>query len=218
MLNLAASTAPDWIDRVLPALDEILLDHAHCEKKAASTAINLIFRYQDEPELVRALSALAREELEHFEQVLALLQARGVPFGRQHPSPYARRLRSAVREGEPLQYLDTMLCCALIEARSCERMRILAERLEDEELAAFYRALLASEARHHTLYVDLAELRFDRETVRARLVELAAHEAAVIGGAPAEARLHSAGIRLGTSAPLRRSDAPARAGSSSAGG
>lgn len=193
MLNLAAPTAPDWIERTLPVMDEVLLDHAHCEKKAASTAVNLIFRYQDEPRLMQPLSEVAREELTHFEQVLSLLAERGIPFARQRPSPYARRLHSAVREGEPEQFLDTLLCCALIEARSCERMKLLAEHLPDPELAAFYRALLASEARHYTLYVDLAALRFPKDVVHARLRELAEHEAQVLADAPPEARLHSAG-------------------------
>lgn len=193
MLNLASDTAPDWVERILPALGEVLLDHCHCEMKAASTAVSLTFRYQDDSGFVRALSAVAREELEHFEQVLELLAERGIPFARQRPSSYARRLHEAVRPGEPERYLDTLLCCALIEARSCERMKRLSEGLPDRQLAEFYRGLLATEARHHTLYLDLAALRFDRATIRARLAELAEHEAHVIATAPPEARLHSAG-------------------------
>lgn len=211
MLNLASDTAPDWVERVLVAFDEVLLDHGHCEKKAASTAVALVFRYQDDVRLVRALSPVAREELEHFEQVLELLARRGVPFERQRPSPYARRLHEAVRPGEPEQYLDTLLCCALIEARSCERMKLLAEGLPDPELAAFYRGLLASEARHHTLYLDLAALRFDRATIRARLAELAAHEAHVLATAPPEARLHSAGPVLEPAHALQREASTGRA-------
>lgn len=193
MLSLASETPADWVERVAPVMDAILHDHAHCEMKAASTAMNLIFRYQSRAELLTPLSELAREELEHFERVLRELRARGASFGFLEPSPYAKRLHDAVRRGEPERYLDTLLCCALIEARSCERMRLLSEGLEDGALASFYRDLLATEARHHVLYVDLAERAFDRGVVRARLAELAAHEAQVVATLPEQARLHDRG-------------------------
>ena len=193
MLNLASSTDPAWVRRAVGDMDEILLDHAHCEKKAASTAINLIFRYPQYPALMLPLSALAREELEHFEQVVEIMRSRGLEFRRQKPSPYAGRLMSEVRTHEPARLLDTLLCCALIEARSCERMQLLTENLEDPQLAELYRGLLACEARHHTTYVDLArqlEL-VGEEDLRARLAELAAHEADVIRQAPPEPRVHN---------------------------
>ena len=191
MLHLAAPTRPDWIAEALDHLDVILLDHAHCEKKAASTAMNLIFRYVERPRLMRPLSELAREELEHFELMLTHLSARGLAFRRIEPSPYAGRLMKAVRKDEPGRLLDTLLCCALIEARSCERMKLLAEHLPDAELAALYTSLLASEARHHHGYVELASTLFDRETARARLRELAAHEADVLRQPSPAVRLHS---------------------------
>lgn len=193
MLTLAAPTDPAWTDRVLPHLDVVLLDHAHCEKKAASTAVNLIFRYQDRTVLMAPLAALAREELAHFEEVLALLARRGVAFGRLDPSPYAGELMSVVRDREPKRLLDTLLCCALIEARSCERMGLIAERVADEEVARLYRGLLAAEARHHQAYIDLARGTglFEEDEIRSRLAEIAAHEAAVIARAPDEPRLHN---------------------------
>jgi monomeric isocitrate dehydrogenase len=123
MLHLASTTDRRWSTQAREHIDEILLDHAHCEKKAASTAINLMFRYGDRPGLVRAMSALAQEELRHFDEVVALLDARGVVFERVDPSPYAARLYAAVRRAEPDRLLDTLLVCALIEARSCERMK-----------------------------------------------------------------------------------------------
>ncbi len=190
MLDLASTTPQAWLDQAVPQIDLILLDHAHCEKKAASTAVNLIFRYQDKAELMAPLSALAREELEHFEQVLAVLAKRGVPFRMLEPAPYAARLHAAVRKAEPERLLDTLLVCALIEARSCERMKLLAEGLPDEDLRAFYRSLLACEARHFHGYVDLACGRFGRELTRARLHELAEAEAAALRE-PSELRLHS---------------------------
>lgn len=193
MLALAAPTDPSWFDRASAHLDVILLDHAHCEKKAASTAINLIFRYQDRPALMAPLSALAREELAHFEEVLAVLARRGIAFRRLDPSPYAAELMSVVRDREPARLLDTLLSCALIEARSCERMQILADRLADPELARLYRGLLVSEARHHATYLDLARGvgLFAEDEIRARLAEIAAHEAAVIARSPLEPRMHN---------------------------
>ncbi len=191
MLNLASDTEPGWAAGVGRHLPELLLDHAHCEKKAASTAINLVFKYQWIPELMAPLSAHAREELEHFELCLKLLQERGWAFGPLEPSPYASKLFTAVRHGEPERLADTLLIMSLIEARSCERMKLLAEELPDLELAAFYRSLLASEARHHTTFVDLAASRIGRDAVKQRLPELAAHEAAVLPTLPREARMHS---------------------------
>ena len=191
MLHLASDTAPGWVGGQLADLPTLLVDHAHCEKKAASTAVNLIFRYQPHAELMAPLSALAREELQHFEEVLALLAARGIPFVPLDPSPYAAGLHAAVRKREPDRLLDTLLVCGLIEARSCERMRLLSEELPDTELRTFYRSLLATEARHHATYVDLALGRWSRDEVLGRLEVLAAHEAEVVARVPVEPRMHS---------------------------
>jgi len=190
VLGLASATPKAWAVAHLDQMDEILLDHAHCEKKAASTALSLIFRYPHLPELMRPLSELAREELRHFELCLDLLAERGVAFRRIRPSLYASRLREACRQTEPERLMDTLLCCSLIEARSCERMKLLSEVLP-EKLATFYRGLLASEARHHTLYVRLARQYFDAEVVEQRLVELAQHEAKVLIEPSEDVRLHA---------------------------
>ena len=203
MLHLQSQTTAGREAWALAHLDEILLDHAHCEKKAAATAINLVFRYTQHEPLVEPLSRLAREELEHFELVIAHLRRRGRPFVRQEPSPYAARLMEACRRQEPGRTIDTLLCCSMIEARSCERMQRLHAALAlqceagspaaDPELAALYESLLASEARHHATYVDLArslELVPEAE-LRARLRELAEHEADVIARAPMDPRLHN---------------------------
>jgi tRNA-(ms[2]io[6]A)-hydroxylase len=190
VLSLAARTRPDWIACALGDLDALLVDHAHCEKKAAGTAVNLIFRYPQHAFLHRPLSTLAREELKHFEAVLERLEARGSGLRPQRPAAYAGRLRKATRAHEPARLLDTLLCCALIEARSCERFQILAGALEDPELSRFYTELLADEARHHGIYVDLAAQLAPREA-RGRLRELAALEAEVLADAPALPRLHA---------------------------
>jgi len=191
MLNLASATDRAWVERALAHLDEILLDHAHCEKKAASTAVSLLFKYADRQALLATLSQLAREELGHFEEVLAVLTARGVPFRHQVPGPYAADLMRVIRAHEPGRLVDTLLCSALIEARSCERMRLLAEGLDDPALAPLYRGLLAAEARHHHTYVELATMVAPVADVRARLCELARHEAAVLAAVPPAARLHA---------------------------
>jgi tRNA-(ms[2]io[6]A)-hydroxylase len=191
MLGLAAPSSPAWLDRALANLDEVLVDHAHCEKKAASTAVSLLFRYPDRTALLPVLSALAREELEHFEQMLALLERHHVAYGRLTPSPYAAELLAVVRPDEPARLADTLLCLALIEARSCERMKLLADAVPLTEVATFYRGLLASEARHYQRYVELAATVLPEAQVRSRLRELAEHEATVLAGAPPLARMHT---------------------------
>ena len=185
-------------------MDEILLDHAHCEKKAASTALSMIFRFPEYPQLMVPMSELAREELEHFEQVVALIRKRGGEFVRQEPSPYAAQLMTAVRKQQSARLLDILLCCSLIEARSCERMQLIARALAERgaaspghelhELFALYDGLLASEARHHATYVELARdcVEVDEAELQARLRELAEHESAVIAAAPpGQPRMHS---------------------------
>ena len=167
----------------------LLVDHAHLEKKAAGTAVTLLFRYPDRAELQAPLAELAREELAHFNAVLGVLERRGIPLRRMRASSYAGRLHREVRAGEPERLLDTLLVAALIEARSCERMQCFAAGLaaRDSELAAFYETLLSSEARHHGVYVQLAERVAGRSRARSRLRELAAREAALmaeLGHAP----------------------------------
>jgi tRNA-(ms[2]io[6]A)-hydroxylase len=191
MLNLAAPTEPGWARRALAEPAELLLDHAHCEKKAAGVAVRLLFQYPQHGFLLAPLSRLAREELGHFEQVLGLLDERGIEFRRQRPSPYAGRLKQLVREREPERLIDLLLCCALIEARSCERMQQLGEATDDGALAVFYRGLHAAEARHHGIYLDLARRLGSAEGVNARLAELAEHEAAILSEPSNLCRMHT---------------------------
>ena len=193
MLDLASATSDAWVQRACDALPVILLDHAHCEKKAASMAINLIFRYQWHPGMMLPMAALAREELEHFELVIGQIRDRGGEFGPMAPSAYAGRLLAATRKEEPHRLLDTLLACALIEARSCERMKRLSRGLEarnEPALAGFYESLLASEARHFHGYVELAMDHFGREVARARLHALAEAEAVCNDQPEAEIRFH----------------------------
>ncbi|HKK55541.1 tRNA-(ms[2]io[6]A)-hydroxylase [Marinobacter sp.] len=153
---LPCRTPRRWIENALANQDLMLIDHAHCEKKAASTALSLMYRYVDNPDLLNRMSRLAREELRHFEQVLAIMKERGVTYGHLAPARYAAGLRKAVRAEDPGRLVDMLIVGAVIEARSCERFAALAPHL-DNKLADFYRGLLKSEARHYRDYLKLAE-------------------------------------------------------------
>ncbi len=192
MLKLSSETDARWAAWAVEYLPEVLLDHAHCEKKAAGAAVNLLFRYPREPALQVPLANLAREELEHFEAVLGELSRLDIPFDWQRPGPYGGKLHAIVRAEEPERLLDTLLCCAVIEARSCERLKLLAGVLEDTRLRALYEALLASEARHHGVYVELARTVCpEHSAFEARLREICDHESRIIASAPALPRLHA---------------------------
>jgi tRNA-(ms[2]io[6]A)-hydroxylase len=191
VLNLASTTDPAWIENALSDLDELLLDHAHCERKAAGMALRLMFRYPDQAFLHDPLSRLAREELAHYEEVLRAMAARGGAMRRQRSSPYAGRLYHCVRSAEPERLVDTLLVCALIEARSCERFKLLADAVGDPKLSALYNGLLASEARHHGSYLDLAIQASDEGSARARLLELAKLEAEIIADPTPMVRMHA---------------------------
>lgn len=187
---LRAVTNAKWFDVACERWRELLVDHANCEKKAASTALSLMFTYADDLDLTSRLSRLAREELRHFEQVQKYMASAGVAFMRLSPSRYAEGLRRATRRHEPGRQLDLLLCGALIEARSCERFIGLVPRLH-EPLAAFYRGLAESEARHQSLYLWLAERRADIAELQARLSTLADIEAELATAPDAQFRFHS---------------------------
>ena len=155
---LAAPTNAAWVEQANARPIEVLIDHAHCERKAAGAAVQLMFRYLCEPGLGEALSPLAREELEHFEQVLTVLKGRG-RYLEPLPSPgYGAQLAKQVRRPEPERMLDSFLVAGLIEARSHERMALLAQHSPDPELQDLYGDLLASEARHFGLYLSLIHI------------------------------------------------------------
>jgi len=153
---LRAATEEAWVETARREWRALLLDHANCEKKAASTALALIFAYPEDRALTARLSRLAREELRHFEQVDRMLERLDVPVARVAPGRYAGELRRGVSAAEPLRKLDLMICGALIEARSCERFELLATQLV-APLGDFYGGLAAAERRHASLYVELAE-------------------------------------------------------------
>ena len=181
-----------WYDAAASRLPELLLDHANCEKKAASTALAMMFAYSDDYRLTRQLSRLAREELRHFEQVQRHLELAGIPFRRLRPSRYAEGLRAKVSAAEPARRLDLLLCGALIEARSCERFAGLVPRLP-EPLAGFYRGLEASESRHFLAYLELARAHADSHglDLEARLTVLAEVEGELATSPDRHFRFHS---------------------------
>src|SRR5689334_2662641 len=187
---LKAPTPRAWVDAALADLPTLLVDHANCEKKAASTAMALIFAYPEDRSLSVALSRLAREELKHFEQVERLMKKLDVSYQRMKPGRYASELRKLVRTHEPKRKLDLMIVHALIEARSCERFRLLAKRLP-EQVRDLYEQLERSEARHFELYLDFAAREFDEQEIAERLEIISTREAELATSADKELRFHS---------------------------
>ncbi len=188
---LGCETPQEWLHLAArpEAMRLLLTDHAHCEKKAASTAMTLMFRYVDRSDLLNKMSRLAREELIHFEQVLGIMEARGLSYGHLSPARYAAGLRKDVRTSEPGRLIDVLIIGAFIEARSCERFAALASDL-DEELARFYRSLLKSEGRHYKDYLSLAES-YAGEPIDDRVEHFRRLEAELILAEDDEFRFHS---------------------------
>jgi tRNA 2-(methylsulfanyl)-N6-isopentenyladenosine37 hydroxylase len=187
---LRSKTPEGWVAAAVADLPTLLVDHANCEKKAASTAMALIFAYPEDRALAVALSRLAREELKHFEQVERLMKKLEVPYQRMKPGRYASELRKLVRTHEPKRKLDLMIVHALIEARSCERFRLLAVHLP-AAVRELYAQLERSEARHFEMYLNFAEREFEAEEVAQRLEIIAAREAELATSPDTELRFHS---------------------------
>lgn len=186
---LPCPTPPAWIEWALEHPEILLIDHAHCEKKAASTAINLMFRYVDRPELLDALSRLAREELLHFEQVLDIMRKRGVVYDHMTPSRYANGMRQHMRTKEPQRLIDILIIGAFIEARSCERFAALAPHV-DKELGRYYKFLLKSESRHFEDYLTLAQL-YAGEDISQRVAFFREKEQELVESVDTEFRFHA---------------------------
>lgn len=199
---LESKTPQVWLDQAEIELDMLLIDHANCEKKAASTAMSMLYKYVDRPALLDKLSRLAREELRHFEQVLVLLRSRNIDYRHLSPSRYAGALMAEVTQHEPGKLIDTLIVGALIEARSCERFAALVPRLDklDKELGDFYHSLLQSESRHFMDYLALARLYCDQsdadsgldaDHLQSRIVFFTALESDLITRCDNALRFHS---------------------------
>ena len=186
---LAAPTPAEWLTGALAHREDLLIDHANCEKKAASSALALMFAYPEDSRLSVTLARLAREELRHYEQVTRVMATLGVAFTRQRPGRYAQALRAELRRAEPHRKLDLLLANALIEARSAERFRLLAPHLPPP-LATLYGDLAVSEARHFEQYVEFARAEAPGQW-RARLAELAGREAQLVSLPERLVRFHS---------------------------
>jgi tRNA-(ms[2]io[6]A)-hydroxylase len=187
---LRVATDPAWAPAAVARFDEVLRDHAHCEKKAAANALSLLQSYPDVPGLPAQMARLAREESAHLARVLAMLEERGLALGRDRGDPYAQGLQALLRNPPLERRLDRLLVAAVIEARSCERLELLAAALPDPALRRFYEELARSEDGHQTLFVRLAEACHPPDAVAARLSALVEAEAALLARLPLRAAIH----------------------------
>ena len=187
---LLCETPQSWIENALMHPEILLIDHANCEKKAAGTALNMMYRYVDDFELLNKMSRLAREELRHFEQVIAIMEKRNIKYEQITSARYAAELRKPIRTFEPAKLIDTLIVGAIIEARSCERFEKLAPHLDDE-LKNFYTSLLKSEARHYQDYLTLAQKAAGGATIDDRVQVFLEREKALIESSDNNFRFHS---------------------------
>lgn len=190
MTCLKAPTDDRWLEQVLRHPERLLADHAHCEKKAAATAMSLMAKYPDDRVLVRSMLHLAQEELEHFARLYAVLEQRNLPLGYMEQDRYVKELLTLCRPQGVEHTVDRLLVFSLVEARSCERFVLLAKHLPDPELQALYHELSFSEAGHHQLFVSLAGHYQPKTVVAERLDELTTQEAEILRRLPPGPRMH----------------------------
>lgn len=192
MLGLKLATDPRWINIAEKNIEEILVDHAYCEQKAASTGISLILQFPERDKLVEVVSPIVAEEWTHFRMVLKELNKRGFNLGRKRVDEYVVELFKLERKGGKIEWqlMDKLLISALIEARSCERFKILSEEIADEDLKVFYRELMVSEAGHYATFLDLAKEYMPAEAVKKRLDEMLEAEAEIMQRLSVKARIH----------------------------
>lgn len=192
MLGLELPTDPRWAEIAETNLEEILIDHAYCEQKAASTAISLIVSFPEYPEMVSQMSELAQEEMSHFKMVYDLMQERGIQLGKERKDQYVGKIIKFFHKGgsRNTQLIHRLLVAGLIEARSCERFRLLSEKLTDQRIANFYRKLMISEANHYTLFLKLARQYGDRFEVDQKWKSLLAYEAEVMKDLSKTEKIH----------------------------
>lgn len=189
-LRLRCSTPQAWVDLVTARFDDLLIDHAACERKASAMGMSFVVRYPDKPELVAAMIRFAREELEHFERVYRKMAARNLCLGPDVQDPYVGALLAETRHGSAERLLDRLVVCAIVEARGCERFGLLASALPPGPDRDFYAELQTDEARHRTLFLRLAQRYFPRDAVAERLDTLLAREARAVEELPLRAAFH----------------------------
>ena len=188
---LSSLTSNEWIKLAISNPIDMLIDHAHCERKAAGVAIQLMFRYPSEPDLAEVLSPVAREELEHFEKILYFLKDISYSLKSLRPPPYGTELSKSIRKDEPSRMLDSFLVAGLIEARSHERLSLLALNSEKQSFRLLYESLLESEARHFGIYWKLAQTKFSKDVTFQRLGELSMIESKILSQTFSLPRVHS---------------------------
>jgi len=179
-IDLLVPTSPDWVQAVLADFDTFLLDHANCERKAFAFVMSLVAKYPDRTKLIGTLIDLAQEELEHFREVYALLERRGLALQRDEPDPYIQRLLGHARHGRDERLIDRMLISSVVETRGAERFRILAETIEEDRMREFYERLWKSETKHAHQFAQLLLQEFDEGLVYPRLEELMSIEAEIV--------------------------------------
>ncbi|MDH3316704.1 MAG: tRNA-(ms[2]io[6]A)-hydroxylase [Gammaproteobacteria bacterium] len=189
-VDLLVATDPDWVNVILENFDEFLQDHANCERKASALAMSLVVKHPDRKLIISQLIDLAVEELEHFGQVYAVMQKRGVPLAKDIQDPYVNALMALMRHGREDRFLDRMLVSSIVECRGAERFGIIADALGDPELKSFYTTLYKAERKHGHQFVDMVLKYFDSETVYQRLEILMAQEAKIIKKLEWRASLH----------------------------
>lgn len=189
-IDLMVATHPDWVNVVLGDFDAFIQDHANCERKASALAMSLVVKHPDRTRIVPALITLAQEELEHFRQVYALMESRGLELVKDTQDPYVNQLAACMRHGREARFVDRLLVSSLIECRGAERFGIIANALEDADLKRFYTALWKAETKHGHQFVDMALKYEASETTLARLQELAEREAEIVQNLEWRASLH----------------------------
>ncbi|MBX2857202.1 MAG: tRNA-(ms[2]io[6]A)-hydroxylase [Cellvibrionaceae bacterium] len=190
MFSLRYATRSEWVDTVLADFNAFLVDHAAAEKKASGMAVSMLSHYPDRPALVTAMADLAIEELVHFREVIKIMTARGVQLGADNKDVYVNQLRKLTRKGSQAYMLDRLILGGVIEARGCERFGLVAQALAEGDLKHFYQRIADSEAKHGSLFIDLAKLYFSDSEVENRLDEILDREAAIVEALPLVAALH----------------------------
>lgn len=189
-IELQSETPPEWIKTVLSDFDAFLIDHASCERKANALLMSMIAKYPDRTAIIAQLIELAQEELEHFAEAYAFMEKRGLRLGKDEPDPYVNKLLAQCRHGRDERFIDRMLISSVIERRGSERFRIVAENMEDPELAEFYDRLWKAEVKHAHVFVLMLHKEYDPAVVDARLEELTAIEAAICAELELRPALH----------------------------
>ncbi|MBL7924303.1 MAG: tRNA-(ms[2]io[6]A)-hydroxylase [Bacteroidia bacterium] len=192
MFRLKLPTDPRWVNIVEKNIEEILTDHAYCEQKAASNAISIVVKHPEKSDLVKAVLEVAQEELQHFQMVHDKLLERGFVLGRERKDEYVNLLYDFMQKGgsRTRQLIDRLLFAAMIEARSCERFKVLSEHIQDEDLKVFYHDLMISEANHYTLFLGFARQYAEGEDVEARWQEWLDYEGEIISGFGKKETIH----------------------------